>query len=96
MTTESERRNSPRIACPDLWLEVKVGDEGGQAPIDQLPNRLVRVHNYSGTGLCLISDVPFELGQVIYFSQADFPSQGKVMWTCQSKVECKAGVQFSA
>ena len=94
MTTDSERRHSPRVPCQDVWLTIKVGDQTG-ASQHQLPPRQVRVDNISDSGICLISAEPFELGQIVYFSDPTLPAQGEVVWTCKSKIECKAGVHYA-
>lgn len=95
MTTEhDERRRSPRVPCHDVWLQIKVGDQGGTTPSQQLPPRQVRVANISDSGICLVSQEPFDLGQVVYFSDPALPARGTVVWTCRSKIECKAGLQF--
>ena len=95
MTTESERRRSPRVPCHNVWLEIKVGDQVGITPPLQLPPRRVRVDNISDSGICLVSVESFELGQTIYFFDPNLPARGAVVWTCQLKLECKAGIQFN-
>lgn len=95
MTTDSERRQGPRVPCHDVWLEIKVGDQAGSTPEQQLPVRQARVDNISSSGICLIAADPFELGQIVFFFDSTLPSCGEVVWTCQSKIECKAGVQFT-
>lgn len=95
MTTDSERRRSPRVPCHDVWLSIKVSDQSGTPPKEQCPARQVRVDNISGSGICLISAEPFDLGQTVYFFDSTLPSQGTVVWTCQSKIECKVGIQFT-
>lgn len=96
MSKDSERRRSPRVPCRDVWITIKVGDESGTTPAQQLPTRQGRVDNLSDSGICLISAEPFELGQVVYFADPTLPSQGVVVWTCRSRLECKAGIQFNA
>ena len=96
MTTETERRRSPRIPCHNVWLEVKIGDQASIIPPEQLPARRVRVDNISDTGICLVSAEPFELSQTIYFFDSNLPAQGTVVWTCKSALEgSKAGIQFN-
>jgi hypothetical protein len=95
MTTDNERRRSPRIPCHDVWLQIRVCDPSSSAPAaDSLPPRQARVDNLSDTGICLISATPFELGQVVFFFDPNLPGQGTVVWTCQAKGECKVGIQF--
>jgi len=66
-------------------------------PPQKLPPLQVRVDNISSSGLCLIAAEPFELGQIITFSESDnLPAQGEVVWTCQTKGEYKAGIRFTA
>lgn len=95
MTTDNERRRSPRVPCHDVWLTIKVGDQAGTTQHQQLPARQARVDNISDSGICLISADPFELGQIVHFSDPTLPAQGEVVWTCKSKIECKAGVHFT-
>lgn len=95
MIRENERRRSPRVPCHNVWLEVKVGDQAGITPPQQLPARRVKVDNISDTGICLISTESFELGQTIHFFDSNLPARGAVVWTCQAKLECKAGIQFN-
>lgn len=92
--TDNERRRSPRVPCQDVWLTIKVGDQAGGTQHQQLPPRQVRVDNSSDSGICLISAEPFELGQIVYFSEPTLPAHGEVVWTCKSKIECKAGIQY--
>lgn len=97
MTAEhDERRKSPRIPCHDVWLEIKVCDQDSIAPPPQLPSHQVRVGNISDGGICLIAQKPFNLGQIVYFFDPKLPSRGTVVWACQSRSECKAGIQFSS
>lgn len=91
--TDQERRRAIRRQCENRWIDVVI--QNAHNPSDKPPAINVRVENISETGLCLISSSPFELGQLLFFSEDDIPSQGTVVWTCQSKIECKAGVQFS-
>ena len=84
------------MPCHGVWLEIKVGDQVGLTPPQQLPPRRVRVENISDSGICLVSADSFELGQIIYFSDANLPARGEVVWTCQVKLECKAGIQFNS
>jgi len=95
MITENERRQNPRVPCHNIRLEIKVGDQAGITPHQQLPPRQVRVDNISDSGICLISTETFELGQTIYFFDQNLPAQGNVVWTCRLKLECKAGIQFT-
>ena len=90
---DQERRRATRHHCDNRWIEVVTKNEYNPAQIS--PSIKVRVENISITGCCLIASSPFEIGQALIFSEADIPSQGTVVWTCQSKHECKAGVQFS-
>ena len=94
MSTASERRRKPRVACHQVWLQIKIGDPEASAISPQLPVRQVKVVNLSDSGISLIASEPFELGQAIFFLDPNLPSRGTVVWTCQSKMECKAGVQF--
>lgn len=94
MSTANERRKNPRVSCQEVWLQIKVGDPAGPASSQQLPVRQVKVINLSDSGISLIAAEPFELGQVVFFLDPNLPSQGTVVWTCQSKVECKAGIHF--
>ena len=94
MSTASERRGNPRVSCHQVWLQIKVGEPEASAPSQHLPVRQVKVVNLSDSGISLIAAEPFELGQTVFFLDPNLPAQGTVVWTCQSKVECKAGVQF--
>lgn len=97
MTTDRERRQSPRVPCHDVWLSIKVSDhQSGNPPNQESPSRQVRVDNISGSGICLISAEPFDLGQTVYFFDSTLPSQGTVVWTCLSKIECKVGIHFTS
>nr|MBF0220650.1 PilZ domain-containing protein [Desulfobulbaceae bacterium] len=91
--TDQERRRAIRRQCDNHWIDVVI--QNAHNPSACGPELKVRVENICDTGMCLISSSPFELGQVLSFSADDLPCQGTVVWTCQSKVECKAGVQFS-
>ena len=93
--TDNERRRSPRVPCHDVWLTIKVGDQTGTTQHQQLPPRQVRVDNISDSGICLISADPFELGQIVYFFDPNLPAEGEVVWTCKSKIECKAGIHYN-
>jgi len=96
MTTDNERRRSPRIPCHEVWLQIKVGDPAASGVTREgLPSRQARVDNLSDSGICLISAEPFELGQLVFFADPHLPSQGTVVWTCQSKLDCKGGIQFT-
>ncbi|MDD5757531.1 MAG: PilZ domain-containing protein [Desulfobulbaceae bacterium] len=94
MTKDSDRRKNPRVSCQDIWLTVTVGEPSNNTANQQLPDRHVRVDNLSDSGICLISTDPFELAQIVYFSDPTLPTQGEVVWTCKSKIECKAGIHF--
>jgi len=94
MITDNERRHSPRLPRQDAWLVIKVGDQTGTTQHQQLLPRQVRIDNISDSGICLISADPFELGQIVYFSDPTLPPQGEVVWTCKSRIECKAGIQY--
>lgn len=94
---DNERRTAPRVPCHQVWLTITIGDQVGTTPPQKLPPLQVRVDNISSSGLCLIATEPFELGQLITFSDADnLPAQGEVVWTCQAKDEYKAGIRFTA
>lgn len=95
MTTDNERRRSPRVPCHDVWLSIKVSDQSGALPNQHTPSRQVRVDNISDSGICLFSAEPFDLGQIVYFFDSNLPSHGTVVWTCLSKIECKVGIQFT-
>lgn len=95
MMKDSDRRCSPRVSCQDIWLSVTVGEPSHAANSQQLTSRQVRVDNLSDSGICLISDASFELSQIVYFSDPTLPAQGEVVWTCKSKIECKAGIHFT-
>lgn len=86
-----ERRREPRRDCTDLWLDIILDSAVG----DGLPLR-VKVINLSDGGICLASDQPLELGQVIRFPKGMPVALGTVVWTCQSKVVCKAGVRLDS
>ncbi len=92
--TDNERRRSPRVPCHEVWLTIKIGEHTGITQLQELPARQVRVDNTSDSGICLISTDPFELGQIIYFLDTTLPAQGEVVWTSQSKIECKAGIHY--
>lgn len=94
MTTEKERRQSLRIPCHDIWLQIKVGDALGVVSLEQLPTRLARVVNISDNGICLIATESLVLGQIVYFADPSLPFQGSVVWICQLNHVCKAGIQF--
>ena len=91
--TDQDRRRSIRHSCDNRWVEINLYNLHTQT--SEGPSIRVKIDNISGTGACLISSAPFELGQIVLFSEDDIPGQGEVVWTCQSRVECKAGVQFS-
>lgn len=95
MTTDNERRCSPRVPCHDVWLSIKVSDQSGPPPNQHSPFRQVRVDNISGSGICLLSAEPLDLGQTVYFFDSNLPPQGTVVWTCLSKLEYKVGIQFT-
>jgi hypothetical protein len=96
MMTDDERRRSPRVPCQDVWLTITVGDQASAAiQGQQLPPRQVKVDNISDSGICLISAAPIELGQIVYFSDPTLPTQGEVVWTYTSKIECKSGIHFN-
>lgn len=91
--SDQERRKSIRYYCENRWIEVSnsMANSSTKSPL----SIKVRVHNLSETGVCLISSSAFELGQTLHFSESDMPALGTVVWTCQSRTECKAGIQFS-
>lgn len=95
MTTDRERRRSPRVPCQDVWLQIKVAEPQAIARPDTIPPRQARVDNLSASGICLVAADPFELGQEVFFSDPNLPGQGTVVWTCQAKGEFKAGIQFA-
>ncbi len=84
-----ERRREERRACVDLWLDIILDSAAGAG----VPLR-VKVVNLSDGGICLISDQPLELGQIIRFPEGLPAALGTVVWTSQSKVVCKAGVRL--
>jgi len=86
-----ERRREERRACVDLWLDIILDSAVGTG----VPLR-VKVVNLSDGGICLISDEPLELGQIIRFSEGMPAALGTVVWTSQSKVVCKAGVRLNS
>ena len=90
--TDQERRRALRRHFDNRLINVSI--QNSYSSVKNEPLIKVKVENLSDTGVCLISSAPFELGQVILFSEDDMLNQGTVVWTCQSKVECKAGVQF--
>lgn len=92
--TDKERRRKYRVPCHDVWLTITVGDQTGITPSQKLPSRQVKVDNLSDSGICLLATDSFELGQLIIFADPTLPPQGEVVWTCQTKLGCKAGVQF--
>jgi hypothetical protein len=95
MTTDNERRRSPRVPCHDVWLQIRVCDPSSSAPpADGIPPRQARVENLSDSGICLIAAEPFELGQEISFFDPNLPAQGTVVWTYQSKGEYTVGIRF--
>jgi hypothetical protein len=94
MTTDDDRRQSLRIPCHDIWLQIKIGDQTGTASLEQLSSTLAKVVNISDSGICLISTKSVALGQIVYFSDPNLPPHGTVVWTCQLKHECKVGIQF--
>ncbi len=84
-----ERRREERRACVDLWLDIILDSAVGAGV-----SLRVKVINLSDGGVCLISDQPLELGQVIRFPRGLPADLGTVVWTSQSKVVCKAGVRL--
>ncbi len=88
MTIFSEKRKSKRKNCNDLWIEVTIDQYATNTPI------VVKIDNLGDGGACIISSHVFELGQIINFPKSLRHKSGTVVWTCQSKTEYKAGVQF--
>ncbi|MFW8601998.1 PilZ domain-containing protein [Desulfobacterota bacterium M19] len=86
-----ERRREERRACVDLWLDIILDSAVGAG----VPLR-VKLINLSDGGVCLISDQPLELGQIIRFPKGLPAALGTVVWTSQSKVVCKAGVRLDS
>ncbi len=86
-----ERRREERRACVDLWLDIILDSAAGVG----VPLR-VKVINLSDGGICLVSDQPLELGQIIRFPRGLPATLGTVVWTSQSKVVCKAGVRLNS
>lgn len=93
MTGGRERRKYQRKAAADLWVDVTICSAFIS---ENTPSKVItaKIDNLSDGGVCLISSHPFELDQILSFSDAKFPQRGKVVWTCLSKTECKAGIQF--
>ncbi len=89
MTDIQEKRIHERETKKDLWIEVFPSHDSTSSTAI-----IARVDNLSEGGVCLISDYAFELGQIIRFPKSMPFFSGTVVWTCQSKLECKAGVQF--
>ena len=90
--TDQERRRKIRIPCNNRWIDVSTQSKH-RPDKNELPVN-VKVENISDTGGCLISSTPFDLDLLIIFSEDDMPNQGTVVWTLQSKNECKSGIQF--
>ena len=90
--TDQERRRAIRIPCNNRWIDVSTKSE--HSPDKNKFPVNVKVKNISDTGVCLISSTPFDLDQLIIFSENDMPNLGTVVWTLQSKTECKSGVHF--
>ena len=95
MTKKEERRRHQRTFCSDTWTEVRIvtpltSESTGKATI---PIK-VKIDNISVSEACIISEKPFELDQLLQFQDGPQQKQGRVVWTCQSKIECKAGIQF--
>lgn len=90
--TDQERRRAARHHCDNRWIDVTPQSLYG--PAKNAPPVMVKVENVSATGVCLLSPTPFELDQILFFSEDDMPARGTVVWTLLSKTKCKAGVQF--
>jgi hypothetical protein len=90
MVVDNEKREFKRKPCDDLWIVV-VTDQNTETS----SSVKTKVDNLSDGGVCLVSDFVFELGQTIRFPKSMPSFRGVVVWTCQSKLECKAGVKFT-
>ena len=91
----NERRNNNRKTHSDFWVKVSILPDHPttnhkQSPVEQR----VKIENLSISGACIISELPFELDQKIQFHDQNIDKTGKVVWTCQSKIECKSGIHF--
>ncbi len=90
MADNNDKRKFKRKLCDDLWIEVITDQSTASSSSVK-----TKVDNLSDGGVCLVSDFIFELGQTIRFPKSMPSFRGIVVWTCQSKLECKAGVKFT-
>ena len=91
----NERRINTRQTHTDYWVKVSIVNDNPTTNNSQTPLlHSVKIDNLSLSGACIISEHPFELNQRLKFHDHDINKTGKVAWTCQSKVECKAGIHF--
>jgi len=88
MSGQENRRISERKQCEQWTIKVYLLENQSKPFID------ATVENLSDGGMGLISTTPFELDQEIFFKEPQLPGKGKIVWTCQSKSESKAGVLF--
>ena len=93
--SDQERRIDKRIACAETWIDITKFPH--LVDCDNKDHRQkVKVENRSDGGICLISATPFDLNEVIMIHEQEGSVQGTVVWTCQSRLECKAGIQFES
>lgn len=95
MSQPSDRRECERLPGNDIWLEIEI--KSSHHTDGSNPSRAIKakVENLSDGGMCIISPEPFELGQEVNIIASNLPSKGIIAWTCQSRIECKAGIQFT-
>lgn len=92
---ENDRRIHERTPCPDSWTDVSIVNRVQEAvQCATLEVIKVRIDNISISGACVISEKPFELDQLLRFHGEIIKKTGRVVWTCQSKIECRAGIHF--
>lgn len=92
--SKDERRQHKRDNTPDTRINITLISDNSIIEQTNPETISVKVQNSSSSGLCIVTDQPLELGQIIHLSEETANKQGAVVWTYQFKTEYRSGIKF--
>lgn len=92
--SSKERRHNDRLSTPDNRTNIHFGPLSNDTS-KNTDATTVTIKNISVSGICIVSEIPLELGQLLIFSDPEIAKTGTVVWTFDLKSEYTSGVQFN-